>query len=577
MSETLEIWHSAPKGVELEKAIGIMHEQEGKKVAKPKSAIIDPINTLNVLGTRSKPTTIPYETLRRMAEIPAISAIINTRLNQVGRYSRRPRYDGDVGFKIAMKDRDVKMSKEDSKRAKEIEEFLLTTGATKNRVRKDNFNTFIRKIVRDTLTLDVVAFEKVRSLKGQMSEIWAIDGATIELIINNPMGAGDNSRMVIPVYIPETGAGQSLGSDNIAYVQKVNGQVIAEFSEEDLAFAVRNPRTDIMHADFGMSELETLIEIATGIVNGIRYNTSYFSHSNLPQGVLEIVGKYEDKHLESFKRHWKTMTSGAPGKWTVPVMAMENGQGLKFTPFKNSNRDMEFNQFLEFLFNIACAVYQIDPNEVGFKSWTSGSGMTQSDNTSVKIDESKDKGFVPLMYFISDTINSEVINLIDDRFVFEWVGVDAEDEDRKLDREKTKLEAGLSTVNMLRKKNDEEEIDEEWANAPANPQLIQAYMAKMNQSIQAEGEAKQQAQAGANRENEVQDADASHKRQLEVMDKQHGQSLEQKKYDQEHQTNIEKMKAQAKTTAPPAKGGNLKKSLGADDDTIEIAVTWDEY
>jgi hypothetical protein len=578
VSETLDIWNSAPKGVELEKAVGIMAESNSKKLATPKSAIIDPINTLNVLGTRSKPTAIPYQTLRRMSEIPAISAIIQTRLNQVGRFSRRPRYDGDIGFKIAMKDPEAKMSKDDSRRAKEIEEFLLTTGATPNRIRKDNLNTFLRKIVRDTLTLDVVAFEKVRSLRGQMSEIWAIDGATIELVINNPMGDEENGRMVIPVYIPETGAGQALGSDNIAYVQKVNGQVIAEFSEEDLAFAVRNPRTDIMHADFGMSELETLIEIATGIVNGIRYNTSYFSHSHLPQGVLEIVGKYEDKHLEAFKRHWKTMTSGAPGKWSVPVMAMEEGQGLKFTAFKNSNRDMEFNQFLEFLFNIACAVYQIDPNEVGFKSWTSGSGMTQSDNTSVKMDESKDKGFIPLMYFLSDTINSEIINLIDDRFVFEWVGVDEEDTDRKLEREKTKLDSGLMTVNMIRKENDQDEIDEDWANAPANAQLIQVYMAKMNQAMQSENEAKQQEQAGANRENEMQDTDASHKRQLEVMDKQHGQTLEQKKAEQEHQTNIEKMKAQAKPQQDkkPKPGDNLKKSL-SEDDTIEVVVAWDDY
>src|SRR5690606_10799348 len=161
------------------------------------------------------------------------------------------------------------------------------------------------------------------------------------------------------------------------------------------------------------------------------------------------VGKYKDEHLNAFKRHWKTITDGASGKWSVPVMGLEDGQGFKFTPFKQSNRDMEFNEFLEFLFNMACAVYQIDPNEVGFKSWTSGSGMTPSDNTQAKIDSSQDKGFIPLMDFLANNFNSEIVELLDEDFVFEWVGLSDEDEDKKLERMKQELESGVKTVAMV--------------------------------------------------------------------------------------------------------------------------------
>lgn len=599
MSEVLTIWNRAPKPNELSKGL---NEDAGTEVyIEPKSAVIDPLSGAGYGGTRGKPTSVPYSTLRRMAQIPAISAIINTRLNQVARFSKRPRYKGDPGFRIGLKDKESKMTDAQKKRAKEIEDFFLKTGWERSKIRKDNFNTFLRKITRDALTLDAMTFEKVSTVRGEIrgkqeiAEVWAVDSATIELVINNPLGEGTDYNL--PEYAPVTKSGRA-HNDDIAYVQKVNGLVTAEYTEDELAFAIRNPRTDIDYTDFGMSELETLIEIVTGIVNGVRYNTSYFSHSHLPQGVLEIVGKYEDKHLEAFKRHWKTITDGASGKWSVPVMGLEEGQGFKFTPFKNSNRDMEFNEFLEFLFNIACAVYQIDPNEVGFKSWTSGSGMTQSDNTQAKMDASQDKGFHPLMDFLSDTFNSEIIDLIDEDFVFEWVGVSEEDEDKKLERYKSEIESGLKVVNEVRKELDMEEIDEPWANAPGNPQLIQVFMNGLQQEQAEQQQQQQTEQAGIDRENAVQDGEDAHKRQLEVMDKQHAQTMEQKGLDQmhdrnkvvnthkntmeaktadhKHQKDIAKMTAEQKAKDSKKKE-SLKKSIEDDFRRLGFDVDWQDY
>lgn len=468
---------------------------------KPKSAIIEPMS--NLMGVRHKPTPIPYSTLRRMAQVPAIAAIINTRLNQVARYARRPRFDGDTGFKVVLKDRNRKMTEAARKLAFKYEEFFLNTGFVRNRKRKDNFNHFLRKITRDSLVLDAMAWENVPNLKGDLAEVWAVDAATIELVLDAPTGELGQP----PVYIPVTQAGRK-NAGEIAYVQRVDGQIVAEYTEEELAYALRNPRTDLDYAGFGLSELETLIEIVTGIVNGVRYNTTYFNHSHLPQGVLEIIGRYEEEHLEAFKRHWQVLTSGAQGKWAVPILAMEDGQGFKFTPFKNSNKDMEFNQFLEFLFNIACAVYQIDPNEVGFKSWTSGRSMSQTDNTEAKIEQSRDKGFAPLMNFLSDTFNSEIMDRIDPEFAFTWVGLDEQDEAQKWEHIKSKLEAGVMTVAEVRKQEDLPEILGEdgkpapWTQAPANPTLIQVFMNEMQMKQQAQMGQTQAAQPQAEASNQ---------------------------------------------------------------------------
>lgn len=583
--------------------------EEEEQKTEPKSAIIDPTNGVGIMGVRQKPTPVPFTTLRRMAQIPAISAIINTRLNQVARYAKRPRFDGDTGFKIVLKDREKKMTGEQKKRAFEIEEFFRNTGAVKSRVRKDNFNQFLRKVVRDSLTIDVLSWENVPNHLGGLSEIWAVDGATLEIVTDAPTGELD----VPPVYIPVTNRVQQ-SSEDIAYVQKVNGQVTAEYTEDELAYGIRNPRTDLDYMGFGMSELEVLIEIITGIVNGIKYNTGYFNQSQLPQGVLEIVGNYKDEHLEAFKRHWRTLMNGAEGKWAVPILALQDGQGFKFTPFKNSNRDMEFNEFLEFLFNIACAVYQIDPNEVGFKSWTSSNSMSQSDNTAEKLEQSKDKGFIPLMNFLSDTFNSEIVDQIDDNFEFAWVGVDEQDEAQKWEHIKAKLDAGVVTVAEVRKQEDLPEIlgadgkPEPWTLAPANPQLIQVFMNALQMQQQSQQAQLQDQNAQNDHDRQMEQAGQVHEQQLAQMDKQHALGMNAKMFDQDHdqnmkqsdqehqqnmakmqaneQNNTEKLKAnnqmnmekfKAKNAPKTQAKGNMKKSMIDEKSLPDVPFDWEDY
>lgn len=587
----IETWESAPTADQLLKSVAADAARR-EQMKPPKSALIDPYNAYGVGGTRSRDTVVSYTLLRAMAKVAPVAAILTTRLNQVARYARRPRFDGDIGFKIVLKDKGTKMTEAQRKRAFELEEFFLRTGSVPNRKRRDNFDTFLRKLVNDSLVLDCLTFEMVPNLKGELAELWAIDAATIELVTAQDMG--EDADPV--VYEPMTRAGMEANPEDLAYVQRVNGEIRAEFTEDELAYAVRNPRTDLLVSDFGMSELEVLIEIVTGILNGIRYNTTYFTANNLPQGILSIIGNYEDEHLEGFKRHWTQMTSGAAGKWATPVMAMSEGQGMQWTPFKQSNQDMQFNEFLEFLFNIACAVYQIDPNEVGFKSWTSNSGaMGQSDNTAEKISQSKDKGFVPLMYFLSNTFNHEVMHQLDPDYEFTWVGVDEEDEDRKLERQSKQAEMGLVTVAELRKADDREELINPatgkpwlWTMAPANPQLIQVFMSESGQGQpgqdpnadpndpKAQAEAAQQADDQHGKQQEM--ADDGHEKKLEVMDKQHEQNMEAKEADQAHQIKMAKMHAENQAKAAksaPKPGEKLKKGLDAD--PVEIVFNWREY
>lgn len=508
-----------------------------KNLIEPKTAFIDPTNVMNFMGAKAKPSQISFAVLRNMAiRAKPIAAIINTRLNQVGRFARRPSYDGDTGFQIVLKDVDREPSKADIKRAKEIEEAILHTGFVPNRKRKDNFNMFLRKIVRDSLVLDAMVFENVYSRKGDLVEWWGVDSATIEMVIDAAIPNINSDVMdyfKTTVYQPVTKRGK-IDDGELAYIQRIHGEVVAEYTEEELAYAIRNPRTDVAINLFGLSELEILVETITNILNAENYNSGYFSENNLPQGILEIVGKYEDEHLEAFKRAWEALISGSVGKWKVPIMALEEGQGLKFHPFKKDNKEMEYSKWLEFLTSIACAVYQIDPAEIGLKPW-SGSrsgGMVNSDAEATRIDHSKDKGFFPLMQFLGDTFNFEIIDRIDPNFQFEWVGLNEDDTALKEKQREGRLTSGFSTVDEERQNEDkptithmlmEQGVPEEeakilgsWGLAPANATLMQAYTASVGQIQQAkmmEEQKQQQEEKGVEEEQLMNQAELDKKEQ----------------------------------------------------------------
>lgn len=538
------------------KAIDSMQEADGMPAGaqvrpqEPKSAFIDPFTITNFIGPRAKPGPISYAILRYMATVPAVAAVINTRLSQVSNFTHRARSDRDTGFRIVLKDEEAAMTPEQKKQAHALEEFFLRTGWVKNRKRKDSFNQFMKKITRDTLTLDDIAIEAVPGVnvsKWPISEMYAVDAATIEVVVHS-----DQTPQQY-VYEPVTEKGKKMNPRHIAYVQRVDGTIQAEYTEDELIRAHRNPRTDLEYAYYGYAELEQLITVVTGIINGLHYNTSYFTQSNLPQGVLEIVGKYDKEHLEQFKRAWTTLVSGSVGRqWKVPVMALEEGQGFKFTPFKQSNRDMEFSQFMEFLFNLACAVYQIDPREVGFKSWdSSGSKTMDNDAPASSMENSKDKGFYPLMQFFEDLFNYDILDRIAPDFRFEWVGLDEDRSAQEWAMEKDQLAAGVLTLRMYWDKHDVDYTkyaDQEWIDLPANSVLAQFVTAQKQQEGQMQmQDAQHQNALEANLHQGIQQSALEKKKQeaqMQMQDAAHQNTLEAQMHQGVQQSGLERMKGE---------------------------------
>lgn len=106
-----------------------------------------------------------HDVLKKFGNNPILNAIILTRSNQVAMYCQPARYsEKGLGFEVRLRDLDAEPGRKEKEEMKRIEDFIVNTGRDKD-VDRDSFQTFCKKVVRDTYIYDQVNFEKVFNKK----------------------------------------------------------------------------------------------------------------------------------------------------------------------------------------------------------------------------------------------------------------------------------------------------------------------------------------------------------------------------------------------------------------------------
>lgn len=416
-----------------------------------------------------KPSAFGFDMMRQMVDqTPILSAVVMTRIRQVKRFCRVPEGGKGPGFQIRLKNQGSnKLQKEEQQSIDLLQNFFTNCGWETNprqraRMKRDNFSNFMSKIVRDSLVLDSAPieteFKRDKSLG--LDGFYAVDGATIRLC--NEEGYQ--------------------GDDEIFALQVVQGNLRAAYTYDDLVYVPRNPRTDVLTGGYGMSETELLVKVVTGFLNAMTYNLKYFDSNAIPKGLLHLSGDYSADDISSFKRYWNSMVRGINNAWTLPVMVSKNQESkANFENFGVDVNEIMFAKWMTFLTSIICAIYGIAPDEINFESFTAGTSSLSGSDTEEKLINSKDKGLRPLLSHFEDLFSDYIVSEFSDKYVFRWSGLDEKDEQQVWDEEKT-----LLTVNEARKARNWDEIKEDWANAPLNQTLMQAWMAGKQQEAMAQ-------------------------------------------------------------------------------------------
>ena len=495
---------SAFKGNDVRKimqAQSYLKSIEKREVVDSKSILVDPMELTTSFGYKDKAWTISYDVLRAMAKTNIIKAIIDTRKEQVSAFCEPQRDKYSTGFVIQKRQRYIDIGKQkevstvDKKKIEWLTEFILNCGTTQNFWHADTFDVFANKIIDDSLTFDQATFEIVRNRKGEPIEFFATDGSTYRMADtynDDEETIKDKSKLV-------QGYGPS-------YVQIYQNQVVSEFYPWELCFGIRNSKTDIRLNGYGRCELEDMAQVVTAILNSDTYNANFFKVGSAPKGILKYTGNINQNTVEDFRRQWMNQVAGVMNMHKIPII---NADKLDFINTHVSNKDMEFGKYYEFLIKIACAMFKIDPSEIGFPMGgnAQGSSGLGGDSTEEKLEYSRDKGLKPLLKRFQYWINKYLIWQLDPDFELRFVGIDASDEKSELDSDIERL-SNFATVDEIRAKQNLPILGKEkGGDVILNPTYIQ-YLGMVQQQQQGqdggEGDGSQFMQPGEDGQDEDQ-------------------------------------------------------------------------
>jgi intein/homing endonuclease len=298
-----------------------------------RSLMYDPLSIQYAMGYKDRRYSVTYDVLKRIPhQVAVVSAILQTRCNQVAAFSVPYRSSKSVGYVIKHKDPSHLTTKSEQEFIKDLERFIYNCGYDTpnpyNNTKRDDFESFLKKTVRDSLMYDQMTFELVPDRRGQPYEFMAVDAATIRIAApDTPFGPNNSWHKRSANY-----SGSSLVASNADtrhpyrmlklyergitskspdYVQILNGQIENVYDRSEMVFGVRNPRTDIYIQGYGYGELEQLVTIVTAHLYAEEYNRRFFSQSSAPKGILNFKGDaMTPDMLEAFRRQWRSNLEG---------------------------------------------------------------------------------------------------------------------------------------------------------------------------------------------------------------------------------------------------------------------------
>lgn len=432
-----------------------------RQPTKIQSVFFDPNDISgNGRGFKDSKGVLSFSVLRRMGDIHIVKSIVSTRVEQIMNFMDFSEDEQKEGFTIRKKKSlfstgDEKLTNEDKKKISKIVDFLEKGGWTDKWDNVDSLQEFVSKIMSDSLTLDQLAFEMVRNRMWELQKFRAVDASLIRFLDSvDPRQREGFEQYRFKGHLPR----YCMVWEEMILHNPITKEPILYYPWE-LGFGIRNKTSDVRRNGYGVSELETLVNIITWILWGFEYNALFFSQGSQPKGFINIKNpNISNSTLQEFRQAWTQTMAGVYNSHRTPVI---NGIDLEWVDLqKLSNRDMEFNEWIKFLIIMTCSVYRIDPSELGF-NFKESQQIFGQDGQRERLKHSREKGLKPLLIFLQGIITKYIVSELDENYEFAFTGIEVEDEEAQVKLDSEKLSSGMVSMQDIFKKYNGRDFDPE--------------------------------------------------------------------------------------------------------------------
>lgn len=365
-------------------------------------------------GVQLRPSwRIPTDYLRNASYGTSLISTIHTfRIEHLMPYFR---IDKKKGLWFRMEDEDEEITPEVAEKMKRCGNFFAKMGdLTPGWQNRDHLFPVFEMMVRDTLTIDAIAFFLIYNSLGKLIEIRYLDPATIFPVDSSKGYNGDKS---------------------VAFVQIVQGNVVETFGAHEILWCHKNHLSDVLMRGFGFSPLEACMLDLIGVINSLKYNRDRFTRQP-PSGFLSVQGDLGEETMEALQLQWQEMVSGLDDSHRIPIIGTSAGE-VRWTPLNLTN-DIVFEKLMQWCVSLVLMGHGMDQSEVGLR--LIGSQATYEGNQNEKAKTSMTRaGLSQLNYF--ESVCTRIKDFRDDfaGIVCGFKGTDPEDEKEKVNKLKDEI------------------------------------------------------------------------------------------------------------------------------------------
>lgn len=339
-----------------------------------------------------------------------------------------------------------------------------TVAEIKNLLRKpnprmDSWRSLIEPVVEDILVLDQGVIEVEATNGGRL-------GRSARPVAS--MHHKDASRIVF-----DSGWDGSDETKPRYYEFDDDGREVARYLNHELLVIIANPVT---YTPLGLSPLEVLSETIEADLAAAAYNAKAVMAA-APPGVLHLGEGVRSDQVDAFRAYWDAEIAGRS-----QIAITGGGKGMQWMPLASSNRDMQFMEWQVYLARKICAVFGVQPQDIGI-----GFDVNRS-TADVGAAFTQDVGIAPLLDLISEYITREIVWRYDDNLRFAYTDMGRQNQGEMAAYYKTAL-AGLPWLRLndaLRERGQDgvgEEGEQIWLPSPQGYMPMDVYMKYLDNII----------------------------------------------------------------------------------------------
>lgn len=429
------------------KAQNYLKELEANKKKDIRSFLFDPFDAYNTTnGYKQQRKRVSFDVMKKVGDTPIVGSIINTRVFQLQNFLRFTDNEKEEGYTIRKKKsifetESKKREKEEEQKIEYIVNFLENGGLKSKWDMNDDLHDFVRKTMRDSLCYDQLAAECQRNRRFQLIGFNAIDASTIRILETIDPRFKEQAKEKYTEQFGQLPRYAQVYQQNIMRNPLDNQEIV--FYPWELMYAQRNKSTAIDKNGYGTSEVEVLLDIVTWSLWGMQYNGNFFRQGSNPKGFINLKdGGANMDIVNDFRQTWRQMIAGVNNSHKIPVFS---GIDLEWIDLQGTNKDMEFQQWMEFLIIMLCSVFTIDPSELGYQFQKQAQLFGQTGQKE-RIQHSKKKGLKPLLLFLEKVLTKWIVSEIDSNYELIFTGIDTESEMELVEMESKKMAAGMVSL-----------------------------------------------------------------------------------------------------------------------------------